>query len=58
MFTKQHFQALAKLLKETDATTKQQLALDLAKLFSEDNPRFDRKKFFKASGLLLGESQA
>ena len=58
MFTKQHFKALAKLIKETDATTKQQLALDLAKLFSEDNPRFDSKKFFKASGLLLGESQA
>ena len=58
MFTKQHFIALAKLIKESDATTKQQLALDLAKLFQEDNSRFDSKKFFKASGLLLGESQA
>lgn len=56
MFTKQHFQALAKLIKESDATTKQQLALDMAKLFSEDNPRFDSKKFFKASGLLLGSA--
>ena len=58
MFTKQHFIALAKLIKETDAKTKYEIAQDMAKLFSEDNPRFDSKKFFKASGLLLGESQA
>jgi hypothetical protein len=37
---------------------KQKLALDLAKLFQEDNSRFDSKKFFKASCLILGESQA
>jgi hypothetical protein len=53
LFTKQHFIALAKMLKETDANSKQQLALDLAKLFKEDNKKFDSKKFFKASGLLL-----
>ena len=52
MFTKQHYIALAKLLKEPDATTKQQLTLDLAKLFKKDNPKFDSKKFFKASGLV------
>ncbi len=56
MFTKQHFIALAKLIKETDARTKYELARDLAKFFSEDNPRFDSKKFFKASGLLLESS--
>ena len=53
MFTKQHFIALAKLIKESDATTKQQLALDLAKLFQEDNSRFDSRRFFKACGILL-----
>jgi hypothetical protein len=53
MFTKQHFIALAKLIKETDATTKQQVALEMAKLFKEDNTNFDSIKFFKACGLLL-----
>jgi hypothetical protein len=56
MFTKQHFIALAKLLKETDATTKQQLALDLAKLFSEDNSKFDSKRFYKACGIIQGSA--
>jgi hypothetical protein len=56
MFTKQHFIALAKLLKESDATTKQQLALDMAKLFQEDNSKFNAKKFFKASGIILGSA--
>ena len=58
IFTKQHFIAIAKLSKESDAKTKYEFIQDLAKFFSEDNPRFDSKKFFKASGLLLGESQA
>lgn len=53
MFTKQHFIALAKLLKETDANSKQQLALEMAKLFKEDNSKFDCKRFLKASGLVL-----
>jgi hypothetical protein len=53
MFTKQHFQALAKLLKETDANSKYQLAQDMAKLFSDDNPRFNSAKFFKACGITL-----
>jgi hypothetical protein len=56
MFTKQHFQILAKFIKETDATTKQQLALELAKLFQTDNEKFDSKKFFKACGLTVGSA--
>jgi hypothetical protein len=56
MFTKQHFIALAKLIKESDATTKYQIAQDLAKLFQEDNNRFSVSKFYKACGLTIGES--
>lgn len=54
MFTKQHFIALAKLIKETDASNKYQLAQDLAKLFSEDKEKINSAKFFKACGLTLG----
>ena len=52
-FTKRHFEALAKLIKTTDANTKYQFALDLAKLFSEDNEKFNSAKFFKACGITL-----
>ena len=30
-----------------------EVAQDLAKMFSEDNDRFDFQKFFKACGILL-----
>lgn len=53
MFTKQHFEALAKLIKNSDAKSKYKIAQDLTKLFSEDNPRFESKRFLKACGLLL-----
>ena len=54
MFTKQHFETLAKLIKTSDAKTKFELAQDLAKLFSEDNEKFSSAKFFKACGLTVG----
>jgi hypothetical protein len=54
MFTKQHFEALAKLIKTSDAKTKFEIAQDMAKLFSEDNERFNVQKFFKACGLTVG----
>ncbi len=56
MFSKQHFQAIAQLLKESNATSKYEIAQDLAKLFSEDNDRFNVKKFFKACGITSGVS--
>ena len=54
MFTKQHFQALAKLIKESNANSKFELAQDMAKLFSEDNDRFSVSKFYKACGITKG----
>ena len=51
MFSKQHFEALAKLIRESNAQIKFELAQDLAKLFSADNEKFNVQKFFKASGL-------
>ena len=53
MFTKRHFEVLAKLIKESDAKTKFELAHDLAKLFQEDNDRFNVSKFYKACGITL-----
>ena len=52
-FSKQHFEALAKLIRESDAKTKYELAQDMAKLFSEDNERFSFKRFAKACGITL-----
>jgi hypothetical protein len=57
MFSKQHYEILAKLIKESDAQTKYELAQDLAKLFSEDNPRFNTTRFFKAVGLLINQTE-
>ena len=52
-FTKMHFEALATLIKDSDAKTKFELAQDMAKLFSEDNDRFSVSKFYKACGITL-----
>ena len=56
MFSKQHFEALAKLIKTSDAKTKFELAQDMAKLFSEDNDRFSVSKFYKACGITKGSA--
>jgi hypothetical protein len=53
MFTKRHFEALAELIKNTKANSKNELAQDMAKLFSEDNDRFNVSKFYKACGITL-----
>lgn len=58
MFTKRHFEALAKLIKESDAITKYELAQDMAKLFQKDNERFQVGRFFKACGLTIKEGTA
>ena len=51
MFTKQHFEKIAKLLKNSESETKQDFILDLVKLFACDNSKFDQSRFLKASGL-------
>lgn len=56
MFTKQHFEALAKLSRESTASTNSEFIQDMAKLFSEDNEKFNLQKFFKASGLTVGSA--
>ncbi len=50
-FTKRHFEAIAKLLKDNSNQSKDQLIENLVKLFQEDNSRFNVSKFYKASGI-------
>jgi hypothetical protein len=50
-FSRRHYRAIAPIIR--NAETKYQVAQDLAKMFSEDNDRFDFRKFFKACGILL-----
>jgi len=50
-FSRRHYRAITEIIR--NAKTKYQVAQDLAKMFSEDNKRFDFKKFFKACGILL-----
>ena len=49
MFTKRHYEAIAKILKEEK--TKDELVLAFADLFTEDNPLFDKWKFAVACGI-------
>jgi hypothetical protein len=56
MFTKCHFEALAKLIKESSADGKTAIAQDMAKLFQNDNERFNVDRFLKACGLTLGSA--
>jgi hypothetical protein len=59
MFTRQHYEALAKVLKDskwplgslaTDPRTILKITGDLMEVLREDNERFDFEKFRKASG--------
>lgn len=59
--TKKHFQAVAEKIAKRAADARQLnddaylsvrcVALDLADVFEEQNPRFDRGKFLKACGV-------
>lgn len=63
MFTKQHYEAIAKIIKQeiewsesyqtegVRTNTCKHIALDLAQYFESDNPRFDRKRFLEACGV-------
>ena len=51
MFTREHYNFLARFLKDLDlwGMSKEELANALAKELVRDNPRFDREKFLNAS---------
>jgi hypothetical protein len=59
MFSKRHYEAIAKVIKEhsEDILTKtyghhmQLLILDLVEMLERDNPNFDRVRFIEACGL-------
>jgi hypothetical protein len=51
MFSKQHFEKIAKLIKTSESETKQGFISELVNLFALDNSKFKPEKFFKASGL-------
>ncbi len=58
MFTKQYYEAIAKIVKENGANAEpagedaaKYIAYDLAAYFSDNNPLFDKGEFLKACGL-------
>lgn len=54
MWTKRHFEALAKAVREATNlpwTARREWAHTLADLFGEDNPNFDRFRFLEAAGV-------
>lgn len=56
MFTRKHYRAIAKILKNHDDFIERvnkytSLCNDLADYFASDNPRFDREKFLAACGV-------
>jgi len=57
MMTKKDFEAVAKVLNFSSAfgspqwETRQWIASELAELFANDNPNFDRDRFMEACGL-------
>ena len=59
MFTKQHYKAIAEIIRphllvskiRKDGAQVADIALELADYFAQDNPRFDRERFLEACGL-------
>jgi hypothetical protein len=51
MFTKQHFEKIAKLAINSPAQTKQDFIKEMAEMFKADNQKFNTEKFFAKSGL-------
>ena len=52
MFTKQHFEKIAKLAINSPAQTKQDFIKEMAEMFKADNQKFNTEKFFLRSGLI------
>lgn len=54
--TRKHFQQVASVLKEIpDEGKRRELAQHHADIFAKQNPLFDRRKFFVASGVPVSE---
>jgi hypothetical protein len=51
MFTKQHFIAIAKVIKGSNSNSKDEIAKEFAELFQSDNERFDIQRFLAACGV-------
>ena len=51
MFSKQHFEKIAELIKNSKSESKQGFISELVSLFALDNAKFKPEKFFKASGI-------
>jgi hypothetical protein len=52
VFTKQHFEKIAKLAVNSEAETKIQFLKEMASMFKADNQKFNTEKFFLKSGLI------
>ena len=55
MFIKQHYEKIAEILASEQGSSMVNVIVynitsKLAEMFMEDNPNFDREKFFKAAG--------
>ena len=53
MYTKQHFENMASLIKNSEAISKLEFFEKLISEFQTDNPRFNKAKFLKVSGLMV-----
>jgi hypothetical protein len=51
MYTKRHFENIAKLIKNSKSTTILEFFAELINEFKKDNPKFKMARFLKASGL-------
>ena len=50
--SRKHFETLAKIISDIpDCTIKHDVAVDVADFCGDENPFFDRAKFYKAAGL-------
>jgi hypothetical protein len=52
VFTKQHFEKIAKLAINSEAETKTEFLKEMASMFKADNQKFNTQKFFAKSGLI------
>jgi hypothetical protein len=51
MFSKQHYEKIAKLASNSAATTKEEFIKEMAEMFKADNSKFKPQKFFSKSGI-------
>ena len=51
MFSRQHYQKFAEILKKMHGKDQELLATELIHMFKQDNPRFNAEMFAKAAGL-------